>query len=73
VLEYNGTAGSEGYNLSRFNGANVTTTVAPALFLTANQKHLLMEQDGLTDNLTPELNIHQACHLTEMGTMTCLP
>jgi gliding motility-associated-like protein len=59
VIEYNGTAGTEAYNLSRYNTATVTTTAAPALFLTTNQKHLLMEQDALTDNATPELNIHQ--------------
>lgn len=59
VIEYNGTAGTEAYNLSRYNTATVTTTAAPAMLLTTNQKHLLMEQDGLTDNLTPELNIHQ--------------
>jgi gliding motility-associated-like protein len=59
VLEYNGSAGTEAYNLSRYNTATVTTTAAPALFLTTNQKHLLMEQDALTDNATPELNIHQ--------------
>ncbi|TFF39154.1 T9SS type B sorting domain-containing protein [Mucilaginibacter psychrotolerans] len=62
VLEYNkvtGVAGTEGYNLSRYNGANVTTTVAPALVLTTNQKRMLVEQEVLADNATPDLNIHQ--------------
>lgn len=59
VIEFNGTAGSEAYNLSRYNAANVTTTAAPILLLTNNQKRALVEQDVLTDDANPELNIHQ--------------
>jgi gliding motility-associated-like protein len=59
VLEYNGTAGMEAYNLSRYNPANVTTTAAPATFLTANQKRMLVEQDVLADNLNGEVNVRQ--------------
>jgi gliding motility-associated-like protein len=64
VLEYNsysyaGEIYNPMYNLTRYNGANVTTTVAPAMFLTTNQKRLLMEQDVLAESTTPELNIHQ--------------
>ncbi|MBD1362866.1 gliding motility-associated C-terminal domain-containing protein [Mucilaginibacter sp. ZT4R22] len=59
LLEYNGTAGSEGYNLSRYNAANVTTTVAPVMLLTTNQKRMLVEQDVLTDDAAAELNVHQ--------------
>jgi gliding motility-associated-like protein len=59
VIEYNGAPGLEGYNLSRYNGANVTTTVAPALILTTNQKRMLVEQDVIADDATAELNVHQ--------------
>ncbi len=59
VIEYNGTAGTEMYNLERYNAANITTKAAPATLLTTNQKRLLMAQDVLAESTTPELNIHQ--------------
>ncbi|MBD1362867.1 gliding motility-associated C-terminal domain-containing protein [Mucilaginibacter sp. ZT4R22] len=59
VIEYNGAPGLEGYNLSRYNGANVTTTVAPVLLLTTNQKRMLVEQDVIADDAVSELNVHQ--------------
>ncbi|OOQ61676.1 T9SS type B sorting domain-containing protein [Mucilaginibacter pedocola] len=59
VIEYNGSAGTEAYNLSRYNAANVTTTASPTLLLTTNQKRMLVEQDVLEDN-NIEVNVHQA-------------
>ena len=64
VLEYNSLLYAnqiyaEMYNLTRYNGANVTTTAAPATLLTTNQKRMLVEQDVLAESTTPELNIHQ--------------
>jgi gliding motility-associated-like protein len=59
VIEYNGAPGAVAYNLSRYNAANVTTTVAPIILLATNQKRLLMEQDVPAENTTTELNIHQ--------------
>ncbi|RWY53688.1 T9SS type B sorting domain-containing protein [Mucilaginibacter gilvus] len=59
VIEYNGAAGLEGYNLSRYNGANTTTSAAPVLLLTTNQKRMLVEQDVLSEDINTELNVHQ--------------
>jgi gliding motility-associated-like protein len=59
VIEYNGAPGLEGYNLSRYNGANVTTTVAPVLLLSTNQKRMLVEQDVIADDAVSEVNVHQ--------------
>jgi gliding motility-associated-like protein len=58
VVEYNGGPGQERY-AHVASGTEVTTTAAPTMLLTTNEKRTLMEQEGLTDNITPELNIHQ--------------
>jgi gliding motility-associated-like protein len=58
VIEYNGTTGSELYNLTRYNAANVLTTAAPSLLLTTNQKQRIMVSEPLKSDIT-EVNIHQ--------------
>jgi len=59
VIEYNGSAGAEGYNLSRYNGANVTTLSAPLMFasLNKNQADVLRYTGG--EPAAQELIIHQ--------------